>query len=428
MLNAALSAYRDAIASRFSGREDLKKLFCNCYGSTLESTVRRNGDSVFIVTGDIPAMWLRDSSAQVRHYLPAAAGDAETAGLIAAVLRRHWTYIHLDPYANSFNEEPNGNGHRDDQTVQNPWVWERKYEVDSLCYPLELAWLYYTATGRSDVFGPDYLRAVRCILDVWRTEQYHENSPYTFRRENCPPSDTLAENGRGTPVAFTGMTWSGFRPSDDACRYGYHIPGNMFAVMALRHTAEILQTVSGQDALAREALLLADEIDAGIEAYGIFRHPEFGPMYVYETDGLGHVLLMDDANVPSLLSIPYLGYRPASDPVYQNTRRFVLSRHNPYYYSGPFARGIGSPHTPENRFWPIALAVQGLTSTSRAEMDQIAAMLVSTHAGTWHMHESIDVCDARIFTRPWFAWADSICAEFLVRYSDFMENPIGTAE
>lgn len=420
MLNAAQAEYREAIAARFGQREDLKKLFRSCYGSTLETTVQREGEDVFVVTGDIPAMWLRDSSAQMRHYVPVAAEDTQTAALLCGLLRKHWFYIQIDPYANAFNKEPNGRGHQQDRTEQNPWLWERKYEVDSLCYPLQLAWLYWKATGKTDVFDADYLRAVHCILALWKVEQNHEDSPYTFERGNCPTSDTLPCGGKGAPVTHTGMTWSGFRPSDDACRYGYLVPANMFAVAALGHTAEILHTLPGQAALARQAEALRAEIEKGIREHGVYKHPEFGDIYAYETDGRGNYNLMDDANVPSLLSAPYLGYCHADDPLYQNTRRFVLSRHNPYYYSGRVAKGVGSPHTPANRFWHIALAVQGLTSANKNELDRIAQTLLFTHAGTWEMHESVDVNDPALFTRPWFAWANSICAEFLVHYAEHM--------
>ncbi|HWE63196.1 MAG TPA: glycoside hydrolase family 125 protein, partial [Chloroflexota bacterium] len=231
------------------------------------------------------------------------------------------------------------------------------------------------------------------------------------------PTDNLQRDGRGTPTAYTGMVWSGFRPSDDACTYGYLIPANMFAVIALGYLAEIARTVYADPDMAARAEQLRAQIDRGIQAHGIVEHPRYGPIYAYEVDGYGNYSLMDDANVPSLLSIPYLGYRPATDEVYLNTRRFVLSRDNPYYFEGRYARGIGSPHTPPGYIWPIALAMQGLTAVDRAEQDELVRMLVETTAGTNYMHESFDPDDPAQFTRPWFAWANSLFGEFIVAWA-----------
>lgn len=414
MAFAAIHQYADETAACFAGRPALQKLFRNCFLNTLETTLQQGDGDAFVVTGDIPAMWLRDSSAQVRHYLPVAATDEETARMIASLVRRQWACILTDPYANAFNKSPNGAGHRDDRTAQNPWVWERKYEVDSLCYPLDLAWRYWKATGNTDVFGGQFRAAAETILCLWEAEQDHTTSPYTFERTGCPPGDTLPNGGRGTPVARTGMTWSGFRPSDDACRYGYLVPANMFAVVALHGLCEIARIVCADEALALRAQRLSGQIDEGIRRYGVVEHPAFGSIYAYETDGLGNHNLMDDANVPSLLAAPYLGYCAPNDPLYLATRRFVLSATNPFYFSGAAARGVGSPHTPAGYVWHIALAVQGLTGDAGEAAAMLEALL-ATDAGTGFLHESFDANDPRNFTRPWFAWANSICAELMVR-------------
>ena len=375
------------ICERLSGNEKLQVLFKNCYPNTMDTTVKMIGEKdTFVITGDIPAMWLRDSTAQVRHYLPVAKHNAEVADMIEGLINRQFKCIAIDPYANAFNEEANGmcwgkyapiflklppeapyDAESDETDFESDWVWERKYEIDSLCYPVQLAWLLWKETGRTGQFNEQYKASTKIILEVFETEQDHSKSPYYFRRDNCPPTDTLTHDGCGAPVAVTGMTWSGFRPSDDACNYGYLIPSNMFAVVALGYTAEIMREIYKDEAMAARAEKLAAEIRAGIEKYGVVEHPVFGRMYAYETDGMGNYTFMDDANVPSLMSIPYLGYCSADDEIYKNTRAFVLSKENPYYYEGKAAKGVGSPHTPPEYIWHIALSMQGLTSENAAE-------------------------------------------------------------
>ncbi|RIX60589.1 glycoside hydrolase family 125 protein [Paenibacillus nanensis] len=393
-------------------------MFEKCYINTLQTTIRRKGDgTTFVITGDIPAMWLRDSAAQVRPYLIPAAGDHVLADMIAGVVQRQLECILIDPYANAFNEAPTGDGHHGDLTEMNPWLWERKYEVDSLCYPIQLSYLLWRNTGRTSHFNATFREAAGEILKLWRTEQHHETqSPYTFERLNCPPTDTLTREGRGSLTAYTGMTWSGFRPSDDACTYGYLIPSNMFAVVVLGYLVQIANKVLLDKELAAEAEALRNEIEQGIERYGIVEHPKYGRIYAYETDGLGGYNLMDDANVPSLLAIPYFGYRSADDPVYRNTRRFILSEDNPYFYRGKAAEGIGSPHTPERYVWPIALAMQGLTTGDRSEKARMLELLSRTDADTGFMHEGFSVDDPSQYTRPWFSWANMMFSELAMEY------------
>ena len=264
------------------------------------------------------------------------------------------------------------------------------------------------------MFDDSFREAVYTIIALWRTEQRHaEQSPYRFARTDCPPSDTLRNNRMGMPVNYTGMTWSGFRPSDDACTFGYLIPSNMFAVVALRYIEEIAREIWDDSECAKLAAELREEIDFGIQTYGTFVHPKYGRIYAYETDGFGNHNLMDDANVPSLLSIPYLGYTTSDDPIYQNTRRFVLSVDNPYYYEGKYAQGIGSPHTPKGYIWPISLAMQALTSNDKAEVQEILTTLMQTDANTGYMHEGFDKDCPENFTRSWFAWANSLFGEWI---------------
>ena len=402
---------------RLQDRPQLAQTFACCFPNTLETTVRLLDDGTsFVFTGDIPAMWLRDSSAQVSPYLPLTPHDAGLRRLISGLIERQARYLVTDPYANAFNAEPDGSGHAADFPPKGEWVWERKFELDSLCYPVSLLYRYWQTTKDETVFRGAVKEMFSVVLQVMHTEQHHhEESPYTFeRRDPLLPSDTLTHGGRGGPVAYTGMVWSGFRPSDDACTYGYLIPANMFAVVVLGQLAQMAWEVLGDADLVESALRLRNEIEHGIHTHGIVEHPTHGQIYAYETDGLGHHLLMDDANVPSLLSIPYLGYRPADDPLYLRTRRFILSPDNPTYFSGRHAAGVGSPHTPGGLVWPIALAMQGLTSTDPVEQQRLLETLATTTAGTHYMHESFHPDAPDHFTRPWFAWANSLFAEFLL--------------
>ena len=407
---AAVTAHIDKVCAYLETvSPKLALLYRNCFPNTIATTVRELDDgSLFLVTGDIPSMWLRDSAPQVDHYIQLA-DDPEVASIVRRVVEKQFQFILIDPYANGFNPEPTDAGHTDDLPRKGPWVFERKYEVDSLCYPLWLCYRYWKATGDNSLLEklPPVLEV---ILDLWRTEQHHfEKSPYRFFRENCAYHDTIHNNGMGAPVAYTGMTWSGFRPSDDACTYGYLIPSNMFAVVVLGYAAEML----GDHPLSKEALALRDEIQEGLNKYATVEHPTWGTVYACEVDGMGKHLLMDDANIPSLLSIPYLGYAGTDDPIYRQTRKMLLSFDNPYYYEGEYAKGIGSPHTPVDYVWHMALAMQGLTSDDKNEMKEILHMLETCDGDTGFMHEGFHVDDPTRFTRPWFTWPDALFCKFV---------------
>jgi uncharacterized protein len=404
------------VAGALPQYKGLETVFANTLSNTWATTLKPQKDkSVFVITGDIPAMWLRDSAAQVRPYLHLAKTDSVFSDLIVGVIQRQTRYVLIDPYANAFNEKANGHCHNRDKTAMGAWIWERKYELDSLCAPLKLAHDLWKVTGRTDQLDRQFVSAARIIIDTIRLEQTHEKSSYVFERPQGPASDTLTNEGRGEPVGFTGMSWCGFRPSDDACRYNYLVPSNMLAVVALQGLAELPLT---DEKLKESAAKLAGEIKEGIETHARVTDPEFGEIYAYEVDGLGNHHLMDDANVPSLLALPYIGYCARDDQTYQNTRRFVLSKKNPHYYEGNAARGIGSPHTPENHIWPIALCMQGLTSNDNAEKHALLKTLLATDAGAGLMHESFHKDDPTIFTRPWFAWANSLFAEFVMDVAD----------
>lgn len=373
-------------------------LFRSCFTSTWSTTMHHQPDgTTFVVTGDIPAMWLRDSAAQVRPYL-VAASDPEVGAALVGVLRRQVRAVLLDPYANAFNAGPFGH-HADpfDVPVPNPDVWERKYEVDSLCAPLQLAYALWTATGRTDHLDDELRAAARSIVALWRREQDHAGSDYRFLRTDGPfAGDSLPGGGHGGPVARTGMTWSGFRPSDDACTFGYLVPSNAMAAVSLTGLVELAHGPLADPELAADAAELGAEIATGVDAARTA-----DGILPYETDGLGHHVLMDDANVPSLLSLPYLGWCATDDPDYLATRRLLLSERNPFWFAGGHAAGIGSPHTPTGWVWPIALAMEGLTSGTAEGRAAALAVLGRTHDGTGLMHESFDVDAPAKYTRPW---------------------------
>ncbi|GBF77525.1 hypothetical protein PA598K_06079 [Paenibacillus sp. 598K] len=418
---ASVSRYLDQTDERLAHRPKLQRLFRNTFPNTLETTTKLMDDgTTFVFTGDIPAMWLRDSTEQVRHYLPLAKDDPELQRIIGGLIARQMFYLTIDPYTNAFNETASDAHYRaSDDCNLNPWMWERKYELDSLCFPIQLLHDYWQTTGRTDVFTDTCYRAITSAVELMITEQRHmERSPYHFIRDTQQETETLQNEGRGLPVNYTGMTWSGFRPSDDACLFGYNIPNNMFAVVVLGHIRQIATEIYKDERLAARADKLRREIDYGIRAYGIVNHPKYGQIYAYETDGFGNYCLMDDAGTPGLISIPYIGYVGADDPIYQNTRRFALSFDNPFYFEGKHARGIGSPHTPGGYVWHMALSMQALTSQDDDEIRELIDMLINTDADTGYMHEGFHPDDPSDFSRPWFAWSNSLFAALIVKAMD----------
>ena len=378
------------------------------------STLTRAADgSIFVITGDIPAMWLRDSTWQIRPLL-AAANDLEVAEIIADVLKRQIEYVLLDPYANAFNPEADGNCWHKDFPNQSPWVFERKFELDSLAAVLDLATRLYLESGFTNHFTERFNDATKVILDLLEREQNHDPNTYRFERKDVRDFDFLSHGGYGSPVAYTGMIWSGFRPSDDACKFGYLIPANAHMAKVLEQLAELPDEVFSDQASKDRALKISGEIKTGIEKFGLVEF-EGKQIFAYECDGLGNYLLQDDANIPSLLSLPYLGVCSELDPIYLNTREFILSSSNPYFYSGQVLTGLGSQHTPENQVWPLGIAMQGITSSSEREIEESLKLLELSHAGTNQMHESVGMDNPRIFTREWFSWADMTFYHLLLK-------------
>jgi meiotically up-regulated gene 157 (Mug157) protein len=371
----------------------LVDLYFTAYEDVLSQDVVEEPDgTTYISTGDIRAEWLRDSSAVARAYIGRAKSDAAVAQTLRGVIARAASYILVDPYANAFTADYR--------------VVERKFEADSLLYPVWLAYDYWQQTGDGSIFTGPESQAFDRVLTVLRDEQRHpERSHYRH--------PALPDNGRGTAVAFTGMVWSGFRPSDDPTRFGYNIPVNMFAAVVLRELSEIEQKIYRNARQAANAWGFAVQVQRGIEQYGRVSDSDYGAVYAYEVDGRGGVNLMDDANVPSLLSIPYFGYLPVTDSAYQSTRRFVLSAKNPYFYAGRYAEGIGSPHTPPNYVWPLALVMQALTSTGDAETARVLGYIAASDVGDRRLHESFNVNDPKEYTRADFAWPNALYTELV---------------
>lgn len=413
---AALTAYADELEKKTLEKYPaLAPLAKRCFLNTIETTVKQcdNGD-FFVITGDIPALWLRDSAAQLRPYIPMCKNSDELCEIIKGVIRRHAFYVSLDPYSNAFNEVSHPEAHKDDTDFSSDFIWERKYEVDSLCASVFLTSDYYETTGDKSIFTPELHKMLVNIVDTFIKEQHHEElSSYYFRRDADRESDTLPNDGKGNPVGYTGMTWSGFRPSDDSCVYNYLIPSEMMCVVAMKKAAVLFKDGYDDTEYAEKCVKLGNEVDNGIQKFAIVNHPKYGRIYAYETDGLGNVLLMDDANSPSLLAAPYIGYCDKNDEIYLNTRRFILSEDNPWYFSGNAAKGIGSPHTGEDTIWHISVIMQILTTDDEKEKEECLKILSKTHAGTYFMHESFNKDDAEDYTRSWFAWANALFAQML---------------
>ena len=398
-------------------------MFANCYPNTLDTTVHYRvidgQDDTFVYTGDIHAMWLRDSGAQVYPYVRLANQDETLRKMLAGVIHRHTKCILLDPFANAFNDGAVGSEWEKDLTDMIPELHERKWEIDSLCYPIRLAYEYWKITGDTSVFTDDWVRAMALVVATFKDQQRKENlGSYTFQRETFRVVDTMLNHGYGAPVNPVGLIASAFRPSDDSCTYLFLIPSNFFAVTSLRKAAEILTTVKNNPGLAKECTDLALEVETALRKYAVCDHPEFGKIYAYEIDGFGSRALMDDSNVPSLLAMAYLGDVDINDPVYQNTRRFVWSKSNPYFFSGKAGEGIGGPHIGLDMVWPMSIMMKVFTSQDDAEIKTYVKMLMDTDANTGFMHESFHKNDAANFTRPWFAWQNTLFGELIITLID----------
>lgn len=400
---------------------ELGWLFANCFPNTLDTTVDfemiDGAPDTFIITGDIDALWLRDSTAQIWPYLPFITEDDALRELAIGLVNRQVQCVLLDPYANAFYKDLNKvSKHNADRPKMLPGVHERKWEIDSLCYVVRLAHVVLQRTNDRSILTSSFDQAMRAIVATFRAEQRMDGTtPYRFERQTHVMIDAPPFRGTGHPVRPCGLICSAFRPSDDSTIFPYLIPANRFALCSLRQLAEIYATHLDDAAFARECVDFADELEAAIQRYAIAEHGDFGAIYAYEVDGYGNRIFMDDANVPSLMGLAYLEPALATDPVYQCTRRFLLSEDNPYFLRGVAAEGQGSPHTGKESIWPMGIILRGLTSTDIAEVRHCLQMLVNTHAGTGFMHESFHKDDPADYTRSWFAWANTLFGELILK-------------
>ena len=405
---------------KLKGNPKLAWMFANCFPNTLETTVHYRvidgEDDTFVYTGDIPAMWLRDSGAQVWPYVQFANQDEPLRRMIRGVILRQFKCINIDRYANAFNDGPTGAGWQTDETDMRPEVFERKYEIDSLCYPIRLAYWYWLVTGDASIFGEEWLQAITNVLLTFKEQQRKDGrGPYHFYRVTDRTYDTVGWGGYGAPVKPVGLIASVFRPSDDRTSLPFLVPSNFMAVSSLRKAAEILEKVNGKGTQAMECRNLADEVAAALQEYAVVDHPKYGKIYAFEVDGFGNRLLMDDANVPSLLAMGYLGDVPLDDPIYQNTRRFVWSEDNPWFFRGKAGEGIGGPHMGYDMVWPMSIMMRAFTSQDDNEIRECIRMLLATDAGTGFMHESFNKDNASNYTRPWFAWQNTLFGELILK-------------
>lgn len=399
--------------------KELGWLFGNCFPNTLDTTVTysvKNGKpDTYVITGDIDAMWLRDSSAQVWPYLNFIKKDKKVQQLIAGVINRQAICILRDPYANAFYDDPQKVGEwKNDVTDMKPGLHERKWEIDSLCYPIRLAHRYWQLTGDTTPFDAQWKQAIAMTLKTFKDQQRKDgDGPYHFQRNTSWATDGVPMNGYGYPVKPVGLICSAFRPSDDATVFSYLVPSNFFAVVSLRQAAEMIKAITNDQAMASKLSSLAEEVEQALKKYAIIDHPDYGKIYAYEVNGYGSFNLMDDANVPSLLGMPYLDAMPVTDPIYQNTRKMLLSLNNPFFFKGKAGEGIGGPHAGKDMIWPLGIIIRGLTSNNDEEIKLCIAMLKNSNAGTGFMHESFHKDDSAKFTRKWFAWANTLFGEFL---------------
>lgn len=399
-------------------------MFENCFPNTLDTTVKfamKSGKpDTFVITGDIDAMWLRDSTAQVWPYLPLTKSDDKLKQMIAGVINRQTECIIIDPYANAFNPHPIPDGHwMSDVTDMKPMLHERKWEIDSLCYPIRLAYNYWKTTGDTSVFDADWKKAMALVVKTFKEQQRKDGpGPYMFLRVTDRQLDTLNNVGYGNPVNPVGLIVSSFRPSDDATTFGFLVPSNFFAVTSLRQLAEISEKVTGDTTFADECKALAREVEDALQKYAIVEHPKYGKVYAFEVDGFGNAYFMDDANIPSLLAMPYLDSVDLNDAIYQNTRKLVLSQDNPYFFKGTAGEGIGGPHIGYDMIWPMSIIMRAKTSQSDDEIKHCLRMLRDTDNNLGFMHESFHKDDPSKFTRSWFAWVNTLFGELIVELEE----------
>lgn len=401
---------------------ELAWMFENCFPNTLDTTVDYEvidgKPDAFIITGDIDAMWLRDSTAQVWPYLPLVHEDKKLADLFKGLINRQTKCVNLDPYANAFYKDVNRETKwKDDRPTPIPGVHERKWEIDSLCYAVRLAHGYWKETGDTSVFDNDWDKAARTIVSTFRTEQRKNGeTPYYFERVRRNKNIITPFSGKGRPIKPVGLIACAFRPSDDGTMYPFLIPSNLFAVEALAQLSEIYSSVLNDKDFVAECSAFSKEVLIAVHEYAITDHLNYGKIYAYEVDGYGNKVFIDDPNIPSLIATPYLLKKDYYDKeVYNNTRNYLLSFDNPYYFKGKAGEGQGGPHAGLDTIWPMGIILRAMTSESDDEIVWCIKQLMNTHNETGFMHETFHKDDAANFSRSWFAWANTLFGELILK-------------
>ncbi|KAL2067217.1 hypothetical protein VTL71DRAFT_1641 [Oculimacula yallundae] len=438
---------------------DLYRLFQNSFPNSLDTAVRWKGfaannskeELTFLITGDINAMWLRDSANQMQSYLTLLKADSSydsLASLYRGVINLQARYINSAPHCNSFQPpiesglSPSRNWGSQKPDIFTPpastqTVFECKYELDSLAAFLQISTDYYDATKDVEFFRSfQWVSAVNTIMATTQAllvGTYSANgsvnaSPYTWLRETDSATETLDNSGRGNPVqGGTGLVRSAFRPSDDSTIYQLFIPANMMFSRYLDSASNIMAAIGNQRNLANQMHNFSSSIRDAITKHGIVNDPTYGQVYAFEVDGYGSANRMDDANIPSLLSAPFIGYLNVSDPVYQNTRKYVLSKDNPYFMRGPVINAIGGPHAGFGKAWPMASIIRIFTSNDTHEIKTALREIVSSTAGLGLIHESIDTFDQNKWTRQWFSWANGLFGQCLLDLKGRVPGVLGVS-
>lgn len=433
---------------------DLFRLFENAFPNTLDTTVKWHVDGTqkqskkthffssggedawqgpqsFIVTGDINAEWLRDSTNQLAQYQRLAKHDKTIECLILGAINTQAEYVIESPYCNAFQPPPpskikpsdNGQGDAVHPAYEPSRVFECKYELDSLAHFLSLGNQFYASTGSTAFVTARWhlaLENVLTVLDEQSQGTFSEKTGsllrqnYRFQRLTNTGTETLNLVGHGNPLNYgTGLIRSAFRPSDDATILGFFIPANAMIAVELKRASEVLHA-AGSSSLAKELKQRSETIEKGIWTHGVVDHAKWGPVFAFEVDGYGSSILMDDANLPSLLALPLLGFVGRDDKTYQNTRKMILSKEgNPYYLTGRYFNGIGGPHIGLQNAWPMSLLVQAMTSDDDVEIEKLLRN-VKDASLLGLIHESVNVDRLRDYTRSWFAWANSVFAQTIL--------------
>lgn len=420
-VSKAVEAEIKAVKAKIADPE-LAWLFENCYPNTLDTTVKLGTvdgkPDTFVITGDIDAMWLRDSSAQLQTYVHLTPKDADLRRVFQGAIQRQARCILIDSYANAFTPDPTAKSNLsavNDRTDMKPGVAERKWEIDSLAYTMRLAHSYWTATRDKTPFDALWAKGAARAVATFREQQRKDGpGPYHFQRVDPSPTETLMFGGFGAPTRKVGLIHSGFRPSDDACVFPFLIPSNLFAVSALKMLAQVHNEARGDTAAAQDALALANEVQAALDAHGKMPDGKGGQVWAFEVDGYGNAIFMDDANVPSLSGLPLLGAADKRDPLYVRTAALAWSERNPYFFKGKFGEGIGGPHIGMDMIWPMSLITRALIHDDDATVAQCLKWLKASHGGTGFMHESFHKDDPANFTRSWFAWANGLFGDLIL--------------